>query len=51
MQSKSVLIAGSVAQRPGRAGHTWVFLQWLLGFRRLGFQVLLVDWQRQRRAA
>ena len=44
MQSKSVLIAGSVAQRPGRAGHTWVFLQWLLGFRRLGFQVLLVDW-------
>jgi hypothetical protein len=44
MQTKSVLIAGSVAQRPGRAGHTWVFLQWLLGFRRLGFQVLLVDW-------
>jgi len=44
MQTKSVLIAGSMAQRPGRAGHTWVFLQWLLGFRRLGFQVLLVDW-------
>jgi hypothetical protein len=44
MQTKSVLIAGSVAQKPGHAGHTWVFLQWLLGFRRLGFQVLLVDW-------
>ena len=44
MPTKGVLIAGSVAQRPGRAGHTWVFLQWLLGFRRLGFQVLLVDW-------
>jgi len=39
----SVLIAGSVAQRPGVGGHTWVFLQYLLGLRRLGFDVTFVD--------
>ena len=33
---KSIVIAGSVAQKPGRGGHTWVFLQYLLGFRKLG---------------
>jgi hypothetical protein len=40
---KTVMIGGSVAQRPGSGGHTWVFLQYLLGFRRLGFDVVLVD--------
>jgi hypothetical protein len=40
----TVVLAGSIAQRPGRGGHTWVFLQYLLGFRRLGWQVLFVDW-------
>ena len=38
-----VAIAGSLAQRPGQGGHTWVFLQYLLGFRRLGFDVLFLD--------
>jgi glycosyltransferase involved in cell wall biosynthesis len=38
-----VVVAGSVAQRPGRGGHAWVFLQYLLGFRRLGYDVLFVD--------
>jgi hypothetical protein len=38
-----VVIAASVAQRPFRGGHTWVFLQYLLGFRRLGWDVLLLD--------
>ena len=33
------LVAGSVAQRPGRGGHTWVFLQYLLGLRELGWDV------------
>jgi hypothetical protein len=40
---KTVAIAGSVAQRPAIGGHTWVFLQYLLGFRRLGFDVLFID--------
>jgi hypothetical protein len=37
------VVAGSVAQRPWNGGHTWVFLQYLLGFRELGFEVLLLD--------
>ena len=39
-----VIIAGSLAQRPGVGGHAWVFLQYLLGLRRLGFEVLFLDW-------
>jgi hypothetical protein len=38
-----VVIAGSVAQSSRYGGHAWVFLQYLLGFRRLGFEVMLVD--------
>lgn len=32
-----------MAQRPGNGGHTWVFLQYLLGFRKLGWEVLFLD--------
>ena len=39
----TIVVAGSVAQRPGHGGHAWVFLQYLLGFRRLGWDVLLLD--------
>ena len=39
----TLLVGGSVAQRPGSGGHTWVFLQYLLGFRRLGYDAVLVD--------
>ncbi|CAA9312286.1 MAG: hypothetical protein AVDCRST_MAG93-5302, partial [uncultured Chloroflexia bacterium] len=38
-----VVIAGSLAQRPRIGGHTWVFLQYLLGFKRLGWDVLFLD--------
>lgn len=38
-----ISIAGSIAQRPGNGGHTWVFLQYVLGLRRLGWDVLLLD--------
>ena len=38
-----IIVAGSLAQRPGHGGHAWVFLQYLLGFRRLGFDVLFLD--------
>ena len=40
---KSIVFAGSLAQKPGRGGHTWVFLQYLLGFRKLGWDVLFID--------
>ncbi len=39
----TIAIAGSLAQRPHHGGHTWVFLQYLLGFRRLGWDVLFID--------
>jgi hypothetical protein len=39
----SIVLAGSLAQRPGHGGHTWVFLQYLLGFKRLGWEVLFLD--------
>ena len=38
-----VVLTGALAQRPFVGGHTWVFLQYLLGFRRLGWDVLFVD--------
>jgi hypothetical protein len=38
-----IVLAGSVAQRPGNGGHTWVFLQYLLGLRRLGWEVFFLD--------
>jgi hypothetical protein len=38
-----IVLAGSLAQRPFIGGHTWVFLQYLLGLRRLGYDVLFID--------
>lgn len=32
-----------MAQRPLHGGHSWVFLQYLLGFKKLGWDVLFVD--------
>lgn len=40
----TAIVAGSLAQKPFRGGHTWVLLQYLLGLRRLGFDVLFLDW-------
>lgn len=38
-----ITVAGALAQRPGRGGHAWVFLQYLLGFGELGYDVHFVD--------
>lgn len=43
MRPRKILVAGSVAQRRGYGGHAWVFLQYLLGLRDLGYDVLFVD--------
>lgn len=40
---KRIVVAGSIAQRPGQGGHAWVFLQYALGLKRLGWDVLLLD--------
>ncbi len=39
----AVVIAGALAQKPHQGGHTWVFLQYLLGFRQLGYDVTFID--------
>ncbi|MCW3050015.1 MAG: hypothetical protein JWO74_4299 [Solirubrobacterales bacterium] len=39
----TIAVAGGLAQRPRRGGHAWVFLTWLLGLRRLGWDVVFVD--------
>src|SRR6266508_1303432 len=41
--AETIVIAGSLAQKPRYAGHSWVFLQYLLVFRRLGWDVLFLD--------
>jgi hypothetical protein len=38
-----IVVAGSLAQQPTKGGMIWVFLQYLLGFRRLGWDVLFLD--------
>jgi hypothetical protein len=41
---RAILVAGAIARRPRAGGHAWVFLQYLLGLGRLGYDVLFVDW-------
>ena len=38
-----ITISGSIAQRAGYGGHAWVFLQYLLGFKQLGYKPLFID--------
>ena len=42
--TRRVAIAAAVARRPEAGGHTWVALQWMLGFRSLGWEPVLIDW-------
>ena len=43
MNKGRLTLAAAVAQRPQVGGHTWVFLQYLLGFRALGWDAMLLD--------
>ena len=38
-----ILVAGAVANKAGQGGEAWVRLNWVLGFRKLGFEVLFVE--------
>ncbi len=38
-----IAIAGSLAQKPRQGGHTWQFLNYLLGLRGIGWEVLFLD--------
>src|SRR5262249_40095677 len=39
----SIAVAGSIAQRAGYGGHAWALIQYLLGFRSLGYEVVFID--------
>jgi hypothetical protein len=43
MTHGTIVVAGALAQKPRHGGHAWVLLQYLLGFRRLGWDVLFLD--------
>lgn len=38
-----IVVAGSLARKPLRGGHAWVLLQYVLGLKRLGWEVLFLD--------
>jgi hypothetical protein len=40
---KTIVVGGAIVGKPFHGGHTWVFLQYLLGFRQLGWHVLFID--------
>jgi len=43
MKKPLAIVAGALARRPGIGGHTWALLQYPLGFKALGWDVLFVD--------
>ena len=38
-----ILVAGAVANKAGQGGEAWVRLNWVLGLRKLGFEVLFIE--------
>src|SRR5687768_16860595 len=43
MARHGVVVAGAIAQKAGYGVHTWALLQYLLGFRDMGWDVLFLD--------
>jgi hypothetical protein len=41
--AESIVIGAAFAHRAGYGGHAWALLQYVLGFRELGFEVTVVD--------
>ena len=39
----TVVVAGALARRVGIGGHAWALVQWVLGLRELGYDVVFVD--------
>jgi hypothetical protein len=42
--TRTLITSGALARIPGNGGMAWFHLQLLLGFRRLGWDVLFLDW-------
>jgi hypothetical protein len=43
MQKLTIIVSGMIAGDPGQGGATWAVLQYVLGFRRLGHEVYLIE--------
>ena len=43
MTKGRVIVAGAIANKAGQGGEAWVRLNWVLGLRKLGFEVLFVE--------
>ena len=37
------IVSGALANKPANGGNAWTRLQWVLGLRRLGFEVYFVE--------
>jgi len=44
-EQRTVVVAGSLVQGAQRGGHCWFFGQWLIGLRRLGWDVFFIDYE------
>ena len=40
---KIIIVAGALANKPHNGGEAWVRLSWLLGLKKLGFQVYFIE--------
>jgi hypothetical protein len=40
---RTILVSGALANKPSNGGNAWSRLSWILGFRRLGFEVYFVE--------
>ena len=43
MSKARILVGGAVANKAGQGGEAWVRLNWVLGLRKLGFDVLFIE--------
>ena len=43
MNTGTIILGGALAQKPRHGGHAWVLLQYLLGLKQLGWDVLFLD--------
>lgn len=39
----TIIVSGAIANKVGNGGEAWVRLNWVLGFRKLGFQVYFIE--------
>jgi hypothetical protein len=43
MIARTIIVSGAIANKAGHGGEAWVRLNWALGFRKLGFRVVLLE--------